>query len=231
MIADRLAAILHDHGRASYDEFDRKAAALLAQGLKDQDPRLLEEVGRSYPAAASLPDALLALGQLQESRQRPIDAAHAYKRLNATVNEPSDRAQALLGLARAYEAQQLGSPARDTYDQARMRCGDQTVQEAGTGMKARADRQRTARARSVRPDGRGPVRAEPADAARPDSGRARSTAECILCSLRALPPRLDSSRVFLVRGTSSVRSTPRTGRPPWSSELDSAPRSGRLSGG
>ena len=89
LIADRLGAILRQHGRSVYEDFDREASALRDRGRAEKAPRLLEEVVRSYPAALAMPDALLALGELHEAQGRPADAAHAYKRL-ATAASSSD---------------------------------------------------------------------------------------------------------------------------------------------
>ena len=66
LIADRLTAIVRRGGRGVYAEFDRRARDLFERGRREQDPRLLEEVGRIYPVAEVVPDALLALGELHQ---------------------------------------------------------------------------------------------------------------------------------------------------------------------
>ena len=80
-IADRLKAIVHDHGREVYESYDREAARLFERGKEEKDARVLDEVCRGFPVARVVPDALLALGSLHESSRRLAEAAHAYKRL------------------------------------------------------------------------------------------------------------------------------------------------------
>ncbi len=80
-IADRLKAIVHDHGRGVYESYDREAARLFERGKEEKDARVLDEVCRAFPVARVVPDALLALGSLYESSRRLTEAAHTYKRL------------------------------------------------------------------------------------------------------------------------------------------------------
>src|SRR5262249_11014112 len=108
--------------------------ALWQRGREDQDPHLLEEVGRSFPVALVAPQALLSLGQLYQEKKRPADAARAFKRLVAEAPDDALRARALLGLARAYEAQRLWAPARAPYAQALARFPDPRLEEAGAGV-------------------------------------------------------------------------------------------------
>src|SRR5262249_25581456 len=84
----------------------------LERGKAEHDPRLLEEVGQSFPVALAVSDSLVALGALSETSKRPADAAHAYKRLLARAENDTLRAWALCGLARAYESQRRWVPAR-----------------------------------------------------------------------------------------------------------------------
>ena len=137
LIADRLAALLRDKGRDLYAEFDRQAAELLARGRREKDPRLLEDVGRSYPAARVVPEAWMALGELYEELRRPGDAARAYKRLLAVAPDDAAAGPGLWGLARAYEAQKLWVSARDAYLQALTRFADQRVEQIGPGLAPR----------------------------------------------------------------------------------------------
>ena len=132
LIAERLANLLRDKGRNLYDEFDRAAADLLARGKAEKDPRLLEDVGRSYPVARVVPAAWLALGELYDELKRPGDAARAYKRLLTGAPDDPTRARALWGLARAYEAQKLWVSARDAHLQAMKRFEATRKQVDGT---------------------------------------------------------------------------------------------------
>jgi outer membrane protein assembly factor BamB len=133
LIADRLATLLRDardkHGDL-YTEYERQALDLLERGRSERDPHLLEEIGRSFPAAKVLPDALLELALLRET-EHPADAARVYKRLLALAPAEPLRARALWGLGRAYEAQKLWLPARDAYLRAQARYGDVRLEERG----------------------------------------------------------------------------------------------------
>ncbi len=131
LIADRLNSLLRDKGRELYAEFDRSAADLLARGKAEKDARLLEDVGRSYPAARVVPDAWRALGELFDEARRPGDAARAYKKLLSSAPDDATRAKALWGLARAYEAQKLWVSAREAYLQAQKRFGDEPIGQPG----------------------------------------------------------------------------------------------------
>ncbi len=222
LITDRLAGIVRTQGRAVYEEFDRKAQSLLEQGRKQKDPRLLEEVARGYPLAEVLPDALLALGALQESKARPAEASHAYKRLLALEPENSYRARALWGLARAYEGQRLWVSARDAYLQAQSRFGDVVLNELGTDATVkRLVAERLSRApfdRMADDD------AEP-NLPVPLSRLWSRTFEGPQHPLSAvgIPPASASSRIFLVQGSTLRPVEPATGVAAWTAELGSAP--------
>ena len=129
VISDRLAALIRANGREVYADYDRRAGELLTRGLAEKDPRLLEEVGRTYPLAQIAPDALLALGRLGEATGRAQDAAHAYKRLLLAAPDDAGRARALIGLGRAFQAEHLWGPARDAYSQARTRFAEVAIKE------------------------------------------------------------------------------------------------------
>ena len=118
LIVDRLQATLRQHGRALYAEFDATASDLLTRGRSRQDPRLLEDLGRHYPAARVLPDALQDLGLIYEQLDRAGDAARTFKRLLAEPIDGAAQAHAWWGLGRAFEAQKLWVPAREAYLQA-----------------------------------------------------------------------------------------------------------------
>src|SRR5262249_11003524 len=93
LIADRLTGIVRQGGRELYAPFDRRAGELYRRGLREQDPRLLDEVSRIYPVSETVPDALLALGEIHEAAGRKGPAARAYKRLLTLPSAP-DRARA-----------------------------------------------------------------------------------------------------------------------------------------
>ncbi len=137
MVADRLGAIVRRHGRESYAAYDRQAAALLERGRKERDPHVLAEVGRDYPVASVVPDALLELGSLHESSGHLAEAAHAYKRLLAEAPDDRRRAMAIWAMARVYDARKLHVAARDAYlelsaryPKVRLESGGPTVAEA-----------------------------------------------------------------------------------------------------
>ena len=210
------------HGRAVYEDFDRKANELWERARKEQDPRLLEEVGRSYPLAQVLPDALLALGAMQENRQQPAAASQAYKRLLSVAPENGYRARALWGLARAYETQKLWVPARDSYLQAQARFSDVVLDELGTGVKVR----RLVAERLARPpfDRMASDPSEPSLPlplsrlwSRPLAGPLHPL------SAAGLPPAADSSRIFLVQGSTLQPVDPTTGTTAWAADLGSTP--------
>ena len=64
LIADRLNAIVRDHGRGVYEAYDREAGRLFERGKAENDPRVLDELCRNFPVARVVPDALLELGSL-----------------------------------------------------------------------------------------------------------------------------------------------------------------------
>ena len=115
LIADRLGAIVRQHGRAIYEPFDRQAAALFHRGKDQRDPHVLDEVCRDYPLARVVPEALLELGRLSESSGRLAEAAAAYKRLLALAPDDQTRALAIWSLGRIYDARKLFVSARDAY--------------------------------------------------------------------------------------------------------------------
>ncbi|MGE5754275.1 MAG: PQQ-binding-like beta-propeller repeat protein [Planctomycetaceae bacterium] len=222
LIADRLAEIVRQHGRALYADFDREARGLLERGRAEKDPRLLEEVGRSYPVAQVVPEALLALGQLSEAARRPGEAAHAYKRLLAGAPNDTLRARALWGLAHAYEAQRLWVPARDTYVEALSRFADVRLEEFGT--EARVADLVTERLAHEPFDRMMGDRSEPSVPV-PLVRRWGRPLQGIVHPLGAegVPPSAEASRIFLVQGTSIRPVDPATGTPPWAVDLGGMP--------
>src|SRR5262249_54798716 len=121
LIADRLGAIVREHGRAIYEPFDRQAAALFRRGKDQRDPHVLDEVCRDYPLARVVPEALFELGRLSESSGRLAEATAAYKRLLALAPDDPRRALAIWSLARVYDARKLFVSARDAYLELRAR--------------------------------------------------------------------------------------------------------------
>jgi cellulose synthase operon protein C len=115
MIADRLKKIVHEHGRGIYLAYDRKAAEVFEHARNERDPRALDELCRTFPVAAVVPDALAELGAIFESTGRLSEAAHAYKRLLLVAASDERRALALWRLAHVYEARKLFLAARDSY--------------------------------------------------------------------------------------------------------------------
>lgn len=223
LISDRLATLIRKNGRALYAEYDEAARSLLEKGQEQKNARLLEEVERSYPAAQVVPDALLALGRLNDVLERPYEAAHAYKRLVALATTDEFRARALWGLARAYEAQHLWTPARDAYVEAMNRFGSiriETVEstEARLGDLAaeRLAREPFARMAADRAEPKLPI---------PLVRRwGRSLAGSVRpLSAQGIPPSSLANRIFLAEGTELAAVDPNTGRSLWSADLEGTP--------
>jgi outer membrane protein assembly factor BamB len=115
LIADRLSAIVRDHGREVYAAFDRQAAELFQRGRNQHDAHVLAEVCRDFPLARVVPEALFELGMLSESTGRLAEASQAYKRLQTLAPDDQRRALAIWSLARVYDARKLYVSARDAY--------------------------------------------------------------------------------------------------------------------
>lgn len=222
LIGDRLSTILRKHGRTLYRDFDLEAWRLLEKGQNEQSPRLLEEVGRSYPVAEAVPDALLALGRLCDGLKRPADAAHAYKRLLVAATSDGQRARALLGLARAYEEQRLWVLARDTYHEALARFANMRIDELGPDARlASLVSERLSREPFIR------MNADRAEAGLPVP-LVRRWGRVLPETLRPLaaagiPPSARAGRIFLVQGTTLIAIDPSSGATRWSAELGGSP--------
>jgi outer membrane protein assembly factor BamB len=222
LIADRLATILRDQGRELYAEFDRAAQTLLERGETERNPRLLEDVGRSFPVARVVPDAWLALGRLQDDLKHPGEAARAYRRLLAVAPDDAARGRALWGLARAYEAQKLWVPARDTYAQVLARFASQPLELSGE-----KPRLGTLAAERL---GLEPFQRMTGDQAEPSLpiplrrrwGRKSDDAARPLAA-DGVPPSAESGRIFLVKGRRLRPVDPATGGSSWVAELDGEP--------
>jgi len=222
LITDRLEALLRQSGRALYAEFDTQADRLLERGRAEKDPRVLEEVGRSYPVAQAVPASLAALGELCDALKRPAEAAQAYKRLLAVAPRDADRARALLGLAKAYEDQALWVSAREAYAQVLSRFPDQTLD--GDGPAALAGRLAAERLE------REPFRRMAADRSEPSlpfplERRWDKRFEAKLRPLAAdgVPPSASAGRVFLAERTRLKPIDPRTGQSAWTADLGDEP--------
>ncbi len=167
LIADRLNAIVRVHGRDVYETYDRAAAEMLKRGKEAGDVRVLDDVGRTFPVARVVPDALVALGSLQESARHWSDAAHTYKKLLLAAPDEERRAQALWRLAHVYEARKLLLAARDSYLELAARFPNLKVQWLDSSATvAELVTAELARARLYSTDCR-PSDARDADAARP----------------------------------------------------------------
>lgn len=224
LIGDRLATILKDHGRAIYAGYDAEARALLGRGEAAADPRQIEEVGRSYPAAEVVPDSLLALGRLHQSHDRPTEAARAYKRLLAGSPTDALRAKALLGLAYAYESQKLWVPARDAYAQARSRFPGVEVETSPSGGGGRLDTLVDRRLGMPPFDRMTGDRAEP-NLSIPLMRHWGKSLEPPARPLAAdgVPPSTEAGRVFVARGSEISPVDSASGLTRWSADLAGTP--------
>lgn len=222
LIADRLAAIVRGEGRGAYAEFDRAAVALLDRGLKANDPRLIADVGRSFPAASVVPEAWLALGRHHDGQNQPREAARAYKRLLATPEAgPSARARGLIGLARAFEARRLWAPAREAYLLAATRHGDEAVEGESVAKVAEVVADRLRRAPFDRLSGETGPPTTPAPLARRWGRQWPATLRPI--GAEGVPPSPEQGRVFLAEGPTLRAVDPGTGAPGWSANLGGDP--------
>jgi outer membrane protein assembly factor BamB/tetratricopeptide (TPR) repeat protein len=234
LIADRLAVLIAAHGTELYADFERQARALLARGRAEGDARLLEEIGRSFPAARAVPEALLALGALRlhpkDARDaRPADAARAYRRLLAVAADDPTRARALIGLAEAYAAQGFLVPAREAYDQAQARYPEVRLEpEGGGGGGAAPDR--TVASVVAERLAAGPFARLAADRDAPGLPSplvrlwsAKWSAPARPIAADGVPPAPAAGRVFLAEGSALRPVEPRSGKSAWSADLGDAP--------
>ncbi|WP_435005252.1 PQQ-binding-like beta-propeller repeat protein [Tundrisphaera lichenicola] len=222
LIADRLGELLREKGRELYADFDREASELLARGLKENSPRLLEDIARIYPTARVVPESLLALGELYTRTDRPGDAARTYKRLLTVAPDDARRARALWGLAHAYEEQKLWVSARDTYLQASKRFGDESIDEPGGAEPLETlVASRLAREPFDRMIGNGSEPNLPVPLRRRWDLRWPETSRPI--AAEGVPPSAEAGRVFLARGHVIRPVDPASGRSAWSSDLEGDP--------
>jgi len=220
LIADRLNSIVHDHGRGVYEPYDRAAARLFERGKKEKDPRVLDEVGRAYPQARVVPDALLELGSLYESSRRLTEAAHTYKRMLLIAPDDDRRASAIWRLAHVYEARKLLLAARDSYLDLQARFPKMQLRDG--------DRQATVAELVAAELARAPYAQLVADRAQPPTPLplfrrwhwpAPPSHPIQLISALGVTPSVELGRVFLVEKAALRLLDPSTGLPRWSSEL------------
>ncbi len=219
-IADRLKAIVQADGRGVYESYDREAARLLERGRDEKDPRLLDEVCRTFPVARVVPDALLGLGSLHESARRLADAAHAYKRLLLIAPDDDRRARAIWRLAHVYETRQLFLSARDSYLELQARFPNVTLKEPGGAQDGRdLVAAELARPRYVQLIADRPLPPTPVPLVRRWHWQAPGSQPLRVISATGVAPSLDAGRIFLVESTGLRLLDPSTGLPRWSVEL------------
>ena len=224
LIADRLASIVHERGRAVYAGFDKEARKLFEEGKSAGDARRLDEVGRSFPAAEVVPDALLALAKLEESRHRPGEASRAYKRLFALATTDAYRARALIGLAKMLEDQALWVSARDVYVQALTRFARVNVEDEKLGTESPLGPRVLRRLEQPPFDRMAGDRAEPV-LVLPLVRRWAKALDAPVrpISAEGVPPSPASSRIFLARGSDLLAVRAESGEIAWSVDLGGTP--------
>jgi outer membrane protein assembly factor BamB len=223
LIADRLAAIVKSKGRAIYEPYDRRARELFERGKRDEDPRLLEQVARSFPVAEVVPDALLTLGQIHQAAGRQTLAAQTFKRLLTTPSSTElARARALWLLAQVYESQNYLVSARDVYLQLDARFPRVTLPELGPeallGDLAAARLARPAMAQIASDRPRPPL---PLPLVRRWQVMSPNRRTIRVLAAAGIPPGLQSSRVFQIEGNSFSPLDPVTGQQRWTSDMGS----------
>ncbi len=223
LIADRLSLIVKQRGRSIYAASDRHARELYERGRREQDPRLLEEVSRSFPVAEVVPAALVELGQVHQNAGRTTAAIRAYKRLLTLAAVPDEaRARALWRLAHLYEAQNYLVSARDTYLQIQTRYPRIKLQELendvplGERVSSELARGPLAQIALDRPRATVPLPLARRWHLQSQAGRNARTLGAI-----GTPPSLQSSRAFAVEGSVLSPLDPLTGEPRWSVDLGS----------
>ncbi len=223
LIADRLWEIVKQQGRSIYDASDRNARELYDRGRREQDPRLLEDVTRTFPVAEVVPEALLELGQVHQAAGRPSAATRAYKRL-LTLGAVPDiaRARALWRLAHIYEAENYLVSARDAYLQVQARYPRIKLPELGTdvplGDLASAVLARGPLAQIALDRPRATV---PLPLARSWHLQSQAGPNKRVFAAVGTPPGLQSSRVFAALGPVLTPLDPATGEPRWKVDLGS----------
>jgi outer membrane protein assembly factor BamB/tetratricopeptide (TPR) repeat protein len=219
-IADRLATIVESHGRDVYSAYDREAVRLFERGKAESDPRLLDEVCRSFPVAQIIPDALLALGSVYESTRRLADATHAYKRLLQMARDDDLRAIAIWRLAHVYEARKLFLSARDSYLDLLARFPHVPLKGSDlSGTVAERVTAELARAPFAQFVGDRPVPGTPIPLARRWHWPGPSGEATRVITAVGVAPSLDAGRLFVVEKTGLRMIDPASGLPRWSADL------------
>jgi outer membrane protein assembly factor BamB len=221
LITDRLAGLLKAKGREIYADYDHEAQEYYERGKATKDRHLLEEIGHSFPVAKVVPDALLELAVLQENVSAN-DAARAYKRLLAVAQNDGQRARALWGLGRSYEARKLWVPARDAFTRALSRYSEVRIEEngvettVGSLVTERLSQEPFNRMTGDRsePSVRLPI-------ARRWNARWDGTMKPIAAD--GVPPSQDASRIFVAERTKLRPVDPNSGRLSWSADLEGEP--------
>jgi outer membrane protein assembly factor BamB len=219
-IADRLKAIVEKQGRGVYESYDREAARLFERGKAENDPRLLDEVCRSFPVAEVVPDALVALGSLYEGSRRLTDAAHTYKRLLLIARDDDRRASAIWRLAHVYESRKLFVSARDSYLELLARFPNVQLEgTGGSGTVAEKVAAELARAPYAQLVADRPVPWMPVPLARKWHWQAPAGQPTRVLCAYGVAPSLDAGRLFLVEKTGLRMLDPSSGLPRWSAPL------------
>ena len=221
LIVDRLNNLLKTEGREFYADFDTLANDLLIRARKRQDPRLLEDLGRHYPAARVVPDALRTLGVLYDELGRSSDAARTYKRLLAGATDDADRAWALWKLAGSFEAQGLWVPAREAYLQAALRQPGLALEGAGGKTLASAVAARLDQPPFNRVVGDQSEPSVPVPLRRRWDRHWAGVSKLIVAA--GTPPSAESARVFLTQSGTIRPVDPASGESRWHRELAGEP--------
>ncbi len=224
LIADRLSSIVEQNGREVYAAYDLEAQRLFDRAKAERDPRRLDAVARTYPAATVAPDALFELAALEEKAKRPADAAAAYKRVLSALGDDPRRALALWRLARVYEARGLHGAARECYLEIKALAGRSSaaVDQAGVSYGklaaaalARSPYDRLAESRSTP--------SIPLPLERGPSGPLAHAVRLHIIVASGIAPRPESGRVFLVEPDGLRLVDPRTGSAGWTVETGGGP--------
>jgi outer membrane protein assembly factor BamB len=221
LIGDRLAGIVREHHRQIYEEYDRRAREMFERGRRENDSRLLDEVSRVFPVADVVPDALLALGEVQQGAGRLGPAAAAYKRL-LSLSSPSDeaRVRALWRLAQVFESQNLLVSARDALLQILTRYPRIRLDDLGRdGPVADLASSKLARAPLSQVAADRPRPSTPLPLARVWQSQAAKSRRLQVLPAIGLPPGLHSSRVFTVEGGSLSPIDQATGEHRWKADM------------
>jgi cellulose synthase operon protein C len=224
LIADRLSAIIREHGRKVYEPYDREAARLFDKAVAEKDGRVLDLICRLYPEAVVVPEALLELGVLYEKEAELTQATHAYKRLLMSNAGDRHRALASWHLAQVYEKRKLFLAARESLLELQARFPTIHLElENRVGTVAELVAAELARPRFTQLVAELPVPDMALPLVRRWHMQAPEGQSVRLISAGGVAPSSESGRVFLVEKGSLRFLDPSTGLPRWSSELGASP--------